>query len=103
MKTLINYVYNFFNKTDQDPHLGKIVMKYTSHGCMGEIEEFDFMGIIDSVIGLNAHDNLNYYNVKILKDRTGYELSDDPQDVKHRSVPSWYLRELSGGVYKVVD
>lgn len=56
-----------------DPLIGKTVINFITHGCQGEIHEFNYIGKIVDVDN-NYGDwyyNQKYYKVQILKDTLG--------------------------------
>ena len=97
--------FNMVGKTDiiHENMIGKTVIRFTTHGCMATIHEFDYIGVI--VEKRNAKycgDGKMFYRVKVLKNKNGYELRDSKEDI-FREVPSWYLQNLGGDFYVVYD
>ena len=82
--------------------LGKTVIHFISHGCMATIHEFDYIGIIVERAYPEHCNGKMYYRVKVLKDKSGYELRDSKEE-RFREVPSWYLQNLGGDFYIVYD
>lgn len=84
---------------------GKTVIHFVSHGCMGQIHEFDWIGVIVGTTYPKFCDGKMYYKVKVLKNKNGYELRDikiSDQTI-YKEVPSWYLQDLGGDFYCVYD
>ena len=83
---------------------GRTVIHFTSHGCMGNIHEFDWIGI---VVGTSYpfSDDKMFYKVKILKNNKGYELRNikNNTEILYEEVPSWYLQKLGGDFFCVYD
>lgn len=78
-----------------DPLMGKTVIHFTTHGCMGTEHEFDYIGkIADTVYPEHCAGN-KFYKVEILKDKRG-EKRDGDLISEHGNVPSWYLQDLGG-------
>ena len=81
---------------------GKTVIHFTTHGCMGEQHEFDYIGVIVGKTYPRHCDGKMFYKVKVLKNKNGYELRDSKEE-KFEEVPSWYLQNLGGDFYCVYD
>lgn len=78
-----------------DPLMGKTVVHFETHGCMGNIHEFDYIGTIVDTTYPKHCDGKKFYVVKVLKDRGGEKRDDSVKD-EFRNVPSWYLQDLGG-------
>lgn len=86
-----------------DPKIGKTVIHFTTHGCMGQIHEFDFIGKIvdvDFIQNYGSHGPKKFYKVEVLKSPKG-EKRDGVTESK--LVPSWYLQNLGGDFYIAYD
>jgi len=46
--------------------LGEIVIRFTTHGCMAHIHEFDYIGVIVKYVKHGEH---LYYRVSVSKDK----------------------------------
>jgi len=82
--------------------IGKTVIRFTTHGCMATIHEFDYIGIIVGCEYPIHCDGKMYYKIKVLKSKEG-ELRDNPEDVTFERIPSWYLQNLGGDFYIAYD
>ncbi len=47
-----------------DKNIGKTVIRFSTHGCMGQVDEFDYLGTIKDIV---YHDEHKFYKVEILK------------------------------------
>ena len=75
-----------------DPLIGKTVIHFKTHGCMGTIHEFDYIG---TIIDTTYPDDQKFYIVKILKDRGG-ELRDENVKNTIANVYALSLQDLGG-------
>ncbi len=78
-----------------DPLMGKTVIHFETHGCMGTTHEFDYIGTIVDTTYPRFCDGKKFYVVKVLKDKRG-ELRDNNRKDETRTVPYWYLQDLGG-------
>lgn len=79
-----------------DPMIGQTVIRFTTHGCMGEINEFDYIGtIVDSAQGGK------FYKVEVFKSKHG-EKREKNLLYDFDEVPSWYLQKM-GNFYIAYD
>lgn len=101
----MNFLTKIFKKVNVlsivDPLIGKTVIHFTTHGCMANIHEFDYIGkIVDSFVKeqemvMNLVSRHKFYKIKILKDKGG-EARDKNVNDEYRDIPSWYLQDLGG-------
>lgn len=84
---------------------GRTVVHFKSHGCIGHIHDFNWIGIIVGTTYPKSCDGKMFYKVKVLKNKNGYELRDIKNDneIIYQEVPSWYLQNLGGDFFCVYD
>lgn len=88
-----------FDTSFIDPMIGKTVIRFTNHGCMGQIEKFDYIGkIVDS----SFRSTHKFYKVEILKSGEG-EKREGNLKQEYAFVPSWYLQNLGVDFYIAYD
>lgn len=93
-----------FDKLIKKPiHINKTVIHFTTHGCMGTVHEFDWIGKIVDITYPKHCDGKLFYKVQILKDRTGGELRNNNLKNEFENIPSWYLQDLGGDFFVVYD
>lgn len=97
-------IHNFWKRITAiiDPLIGQTIIAFTTHGCMGSIHEFDYIGTIVDTTYPRLCDGKKFYRVKVLKDRRG-ELRDGNLQDEFREVASWYLQDLGGNFYIVYN
>jgi len=78
---------------------GKKIIKFTTHGCMGNDHEFDYIGVI---IGKKRLDGSKYLEVKVLKDNMR-ELRDKPEEPRFELIPAWYIQDIGNGTFVIYD
>lgn len=85
-----------FRKTKElvDPMIGKTVIHFTTHGCMAQIEEFDYIGEIVGICYPKHFQGSMFYEVKVLKGGNGETT---------RQAPSWYLMKLNDKTFVYYD
>jgi hypothetical protein len=76
-----------------DPYIGKTVIRFTTHGCMAQIHEFDYIGtIVDFKINSAG---LKLYIVDILKcgslEKRDGNLKSEQETIAHH-----YLQNIGG-------
>lgn len=79
-----------------DPLMGHTVIHFTSHGCMGTIEKFDYIGKIVGKTYPRLCDGKMFYKIEVLKDQSG-------ASSEFKEVPSWYLQDLGGNFFIAYD
>lgn len=85
-----------------DDKIGKTVIHFTTHGCQGQDNEFDFIGtIVDTTYPKYCNGKM-FYKVEILKGKGG-EKRDGNLVEEFSEVPSWYLQNLGGDFYIAYD
>lgn len=82
--------------------MNKTVIHFTTHGCMAQIHEFDWIGKIVGTEYPTHCDGKMFYKVKVLKDQRG-ESRDNNVKNEFELVPSWYLQDLGGDFYIAYD
>lgn len=75
-----------------DENVGKTVIRFITHGCMGHIDEFDYIG---KITGIVYHKDKKFYKVEVLKQKS-YEKGNGWIEDKFAEVPSWYLQNIGG-------
>lgn len=90
------FLEKMFLKGIEGSMVGKTVIHFTSHGCMGTNDEFDYIGVIIDI--KTIRDKL-YYEVDLLKNKTG-EKRDGLE--KTELIPCWYLQNM-GNFYIAYD
>ena len=84
----------FFKRSIRiDPMINKMVIHFTTHGCMAQQHEFDFIGKID---GVEYRDEHKFYRVKVLR-------FDSEDKEKFTLAPSWYLSKVVDDLYIYFD
>lgn len=79
-----------------DPMIGKTVIHFSTHGCMAQIEEFDYIGEIVDTTYPRYCDGKKFYKVSVFKKGNNSER-------EFEEVPSWYLQKIGGNIYVAYD
>jgi hypothetical protein len=94
----------FFSKilNATDPKIGKTVIRFTTHGCMGQTDEFDFIGKIVGIAYPKHCDGKKFYKVEVLK-AGSYEKRNNNLKREYEEVPAWYLQDIGGDFFVAYD
>ncbi len=76
-----------------DINIGKTVLHFTTHGCMGTIHEFDYVGIITDVVTEQGYPVTKTYTINILKSSQG-EKRDGIKIT--RKLTNWQIQDIGG-------
>ncbi len=92
----IFHLFNLFSKK------GKTVIHFTTHGCMGNIHEFNYIGVITGITYPRLCNGSMFYKIKVLKNKES-ELRDDLSNVKYEKINHSSLQKLGGDFYIAYD
>jgi len=86
----------------RDPKIGKTVIHFTTHGCMGQIDEFDYIGTIVGVTYPKNCSGKKFYKVEVLKCKSR-EKRNGNLERQYEEIPSWYLQDIGGDFFISYD
>lgn len=101
-------ILRFFNKPKEvvqefiDPMIGKTIIHFQTHGCQGEIEEFNYIGKIIGITYPRLSQGKKFYKIEVFKDEFGEKRDGNLRD-EITEVPSWYLQKLDSNIYIAYD
>ena len=87
-------------KNITDPYIGKTVIRFTTHGCMAQNQEFDYIGTI--IGSYKRPDGSKMYEVVVLK-KGSLDRRDVGFAMPLEHVPSWYLQNIGGDFLVTYD
>lgn len=94
---------NLLNIFKRDKFLNKTVIHFSTHGCMANIEEFEWIGKIVGKTYPKSCDGKLFYQIKVLKCKFG-ELRNTPKlEPQFIEIPSWYIQNLGENIYIIYD
>jgi spore coat polysaccharide biosynthesis protein SpsF (cytidylyltransferase family) len=91
-----------FNKFKKlvDPYVGKTVIRFTTHGCMAQIHQFDYIG---TIVDFKRNDSgLKLYIVEVLKCGS-LEKRDRNLKSEQETIASHYLQNIGGNFLVAYD
>lgn len=82
--------------------IGKTVIHFTTHGCMGQDHQFYYFGKIIEPCYPTNDKSLKYYKIEVLKYQST-EKRDGNLKFDFINVPAWYLQKLDENIFVAYD
>jgi hypothetical protein len=102
---LINYKpMGFWKKVRHavDPRIGATVVRFTTHGCMGQVHELSYIGTLVDTGTMPNCGNLKFYRVKVHADGRSNEARNGV-DLPDEWVAHHYLQAIGPRLYFAYD
>ncbi len=98
-------IYHLKNRMQSRNHInkdlrGSKISHFTTHGCMGNQHDFNYLGIIvDKIFA----DEGPFWKIKVLKNRSGELRDKKDKKIEYQSIPTWYVQDIGHGTYVAYD